>query len=396
MLNPALEALTDYPFDRLRALLTGVDPPKGMAPLVLSVGEPRHRPPTIVAEAIADAAAAWGRYPPVDGTEAFREAVRDWLGRRFALPAGFIDADRHLLPVAGTREALFLIALALVARRKNGARPAVLMPNPFYQVYYAAAVLAGAEPVLLPAGPETGFLPDLGAIDPAVLRRAVLFYLCSPANPQGAAAGPGYLEHALRLAWRHGFVLCVDECYSEIYADQPPAGVLTTAAALGPVPDHVLTFHSLSKRSSVPGLRSGFVAGDARLIEAFRRLRAFGGATLPIPVLAASTALWGDEAHVVENRALYRAKFDLAERMLGGRFGFSRPAGGFFLWLDVGNGEAAARRLWAEAALRALPGAYLARATAGSANPGASYLRVALIEDLAQTEEALRRLCAVL
>jgi aspartate/methionine/tyrosine aminotransferase len=364
---------------------------------VLSVGEPRHAPPALVAEAIAAAAGAWGRYPPVDGTADFREAVRDWLTRRFALPPALIDPDRHLLPVAGTREALFLIALAAVPRRTRAGRPAVLMPNPFYQVYYAAAALAGAEPVLLPAGRETGFLPDLDAIDPAILGRTALFYLCSPANPQGAAATPSYLEHAVRLAWRHGFVLAVDECYSEIYADAPPAGVLAAAAALGgTAPEGVLAFHSLSKRSSVPGLRSGFVAGDANVIAAFRRLRAFGGATLPIPVLAASAALWRDEAHVVANRALYRAKFDLAERMLGGRFGFSRPAGGFFLWLDVGDGEQAARRLWADAAIRALPGAYLARAAAGSANPGARYLRVALIEDLGATEEALRRLCAVL
>lgn len=395
MLNPALQALTDYPFDRLRALLAGIEPPAGLRPLVLSVGEPRHPPPALVAAALARSAGEWGRYPPVDGTEDFRAAVQAWLGRRFALPEGFIDAGRHVLPVAGTREALFLIALAVVPRRKGAGRPAVLLPNPFYQVYYAAAVLAGAEPVLLPAGAETGFLPDLDAIPPAVLGRTALFYLCSPANPQGAVAGPAYLQHAVRLAWRHGFVLACDECYSEIYTDAPPAGVLAAAAALGGAPDQVLAFHSLSKRSSVPGLRSGFVAGDDAVIAAFRRLRAFGGATVPLPVLAASAALWRDEAHVADNRALYRAKFDLAERLLGGRFAFSRPAGGFFLWLDVGDGEDAARRLWARAALRALPGAYLARATAGSANPGARFLRVALIDDLATTEEALRRLCAL-
>lgn len=396
MLNPALATLSDYPFDRLRTLLDGIAPPPGLTPMVLSVGEPRHAPPALVADAIAGAAGEWGRYPPIDGTPAFREAVAGWLTGRFALPSGWLDLDRHVLPVAGTREALFLIALATVPRRIGGSRPAVLMPNPFYQVYYAAAVLAGAEPVLLPAGAETGFLPDLGAIDPAILGRTALFYLCSPANPQGAAASPAYLEHAVRLAWRHGFTLAVDECYSEIYADAPPAGVLAAAAALGAGPEGVLAFHSLSKRSSVPGLRSGFVAGDPAVIAAFRRLRAFGGASLPGPVLAASTALWRDEAHVEASRALYRAKFDLAERVLAGRFGFSRPAGGFFLWLDVGCGEDAARRLWAEAGLRALPGAYLARAPAGSANPGARYLRLALIEDLSATEEALRRLCAVL
>ena len=392
MLNPALEALTDYPFDRLRALLDPLAPPAALKPLVLSVGEPRHAPPAMVRAIIDREHASWNRYPPVDGTEPFRQAVSQWLTTRFQLPHGFVDPARHILPVAGTREALFLIASACVPPAVAGGPPAVLMPNPFYQVYLAAAALHGAEPVFLPAARETGFLPDLAAVPEALLARTVMLYLCSPANPQGAAADPAYLETAVRLARRHGFTLVVDECYAEIYDQAPPAGVLAACAALGEGLENVLAVHSLSKRSSVPGLRSGFVAGDARLIAAFRRLRAFAGATLPLPVLAASAALWQDEAHVAENRRLYRAKFDLAERLLGGRFAFYRPAGGFFLWLDVGDGEAAARTLWQRAALRVLPGAYLARPDAAGDNPGRPYIRMALIDDLAETEDALRRL----
>lgn len=393
MLNPALDALTDYPFDRLRALLDPIAPPAGLKPMVLSVGEPRHAPPAMVREIIDREHAAWNRYPPVDGTEAFRQAVAQWLTRRFELPHGFVDPGRHVLPVAGTREALFLIASVCVPPAVAGAPPpAVLMPNPFYQVYLAAAALHGAEPVFLPATRETGFLPDLECLPEALLARTAMLYVCSPANPQGAAADLDYLKAAVQLARRHGFTLVVDECYAEIYDQAPPAGVLAACAALGEGLANVLAFHSLSKRSSVPGLRSGFVAGDARLIAAFRRLRAFAGATLPLPILSASAALWQDEAHVAENRRLYRAKFDLAEQLLAGRFAFYRPAGGFFLWLDVGDGEEAARTLWQRAALRVLPGAYLARPDAASDNPGRRYIRMALIDDPAETEDALRRL----
>ena len=393
MLNPALEALTDYPFDRLRALLDPIAPPAGLTPLVLSVGEPRHAPPAMVRAIIDREHATWNRYPPVDGSESFRLAVAHWLSRRYELAAGFVDPARHILPVAGTREALFLIASVCVAPAAAGTPPpAVLMPNPFYQVYLAAAALHGAEPVFLPATRETGFLPDLKRLPEALLARTAMLYVCSPANPQGAAADPAYLEAAVQLARRHGFTLVVDECYAEIYDQAPPAGVLAACAALGAGMENVLAFHSLSKRSSVPGLRSGFVAGDARLIAAFRHLRAFAGATLPLPVLAASAALWQDEVHVETNRLLYRAKFDLAERLLEGRFAFYRPAGGFFLWLDVGDGEEAARTLWQRTALRVLPGAYLARPDAAGDNPGRRYIRMALIDDLPATEDALRRL----
>jgi len=396
MLNPRLDLLADYPFDRLRALLKGIQPPAGLEPMVLSVGEPRHLPSPVVHEVIAANSGSWSRYPPIDGTREFRGAVANWLRRRYALPEKLVDADRHILPVAGTREALYLIAAVAVPEGHAGSRPIVLMPNPFYQVYFGAAVMSGAEPHYLPAIRETGHLPDLERLDDAILERTALMYLCSPANPQGAVADRAYLENAIELARRFDFVLAVDECYGDIYDNQPPCGALEACASLGDGVGNVVVFHSLSKRSSVPGLRSGFVAGDSHLISKFCRLRSFGGASVPLPVLAASAALWSDDRYSEDNRALYREKLDAAEFILGNRFGFYRPQGGFFLWLDVGDGENAAKKLWAEGALRVLPGAFLAKSGAFGGGPGAKYVRVALIDDLASTQEALRRLVNIL
>lgn len=393
MLNPRLAALTDYPFDRLRALLdSGIEPPDGQIQHWLSVGEPRHPPPPIVAETLLRHADGWGRYPPVEGTPEFRLAVAEWLTRRYRLPVGLVDPDRHILPVAGTREALFLIAQVALVDGGRRSPPVVVMPNPFYQVYYGAAVMAGAEPLYLPATAASGFLPEPDAIPAALRPRVRLIYLCSPANPQGVCLSRDDLGRWLTLARELDALLIVDECYAEIYDKTPPSGALEAAAALGGGLSGLVVFHSLSKRSSVPGLRSGFVAGDPRIIAAFRRLRSFGGAALPLPILAASAALWRDDAHVAANRSLYRCKIDTAEALLSGRFGFYRPPGGFFLWLDVGDGEAAARRLWAAAAVRVLPGSYLSKASGGLADPGRRYIRIALIESPPATEDALRRI----
>jgi succinyldiaminopimelate transaminase len=403
MTNPLLDRLPQYPFDRLRALLDGTDPPDGIAPLALSIGEPQHPTPPMIAEALTANAHLWNRYPPVDGTPEFRQAVADWLARRYALPDGALDADAQVLPVAGTREALYLVAsLAVPAGETHtgNRRPIVVMPNPHYHIYAGSAIMAGADIVYAPATRESGFLPDLGALDEPTLDRAALVYLCSPANPQGAIADLDYLRTAVRLARAHDFVLVMDECYAEIYDRAPPPGALQVCLGdedpLGI--DNVIVFHSLSKRSSAAGLRSGFVAGDPDLIAKFKGLRSYSAAGVPLPSLAASARLWRDEAHVEENRAQYRAKFDLAEKILGGRFGFYRPAGGFFLWLDVGDGEAATRRLWAEAGLRVLPGAYLSHdgSSPDGGNPGSPYIRVALVHDLATLEDALQRLDRVL
>ena len=396
MINPRLDLLTDFTFQRLARLLEPIAPPAGERPIDLSIGSPQHPVPALLTETLTAHAEAWNRYPPAAGTPAFRQAAAGWLGRRFDLPAGLIDPDRHLLPVAGTKEALFLIALVAVPEAKDGRRPAVLMPNPFYNVYLGAAVMAGAEPVLLPATAATGHLPDLAALTPALLRRSAVFYLCSPANPQGAAADLGYFRRALELARAYDVLLVVDECYSEIYPSEPPAGVLQAAAMAGGDLANLLVFHSLSKRSSAAGLRSGFVAGDPRLIGAFARLRGYAAAVQPLPVLAAATALWQDDAHVAVNRDLYTEKFRLANARLLPYFGPVCPDGGFSLWLDVGDGEATARRLWQEAGLKVLPGVYLGRPGADGENPGERYIRLALVHDLATTVDALDRLVAAI
>jgi aspartate/methionine/tyrosine aminotransferase len=392
MLNPRLEALSDYAFRRLALLLDGIEPAAERAPIDLSIGQPMHPVPALLCETLHAHDHLWGRYPPVNGTPEFRAAAAAWLTRRYHLPAATLDPERHVLPCVGTKEALFMIAQAVVPERKAGRTPVVLLPNPFYNVYLGAAAIAGAEPVLLSVSARTGHLPALDALAPELLERTAAFYLCSPANPQGAAADLAYFRRAIELARRYDFALVVDECYAEIYTRTPPVGALEAAAALDGRLDNVLVFHSLSKRSSAAGLRSGFVAGDPALLAAFARLRSYGAAVQPLPILAAATALWQDERHVVASRAMYQAKFDLADRCLSGLFNYLRPDGGFFLWLEVGDGEAVTRRLWAEAAVKVLPGAYLGRPDAGGHNPGAPAIRVALVHDLATTEAALSRL----
>jgi N-succinyldiaminopimelate aminotransferase len=375
-----LDRLDPYPFAQLNSLLAEVTPRANARPVAMSVGEPQHQPPTLLAETVARHADSWNRYPPMTGMPELRAASAAWLTRRYGLPAGMVEGERHVLALSGTKEGLFLAALAAVPESKAGTRPAVLIPNPYYLVYAGAAAVSGADILYLDATPETGFLPDLDALDEATLARTGALYLCSPANPQGAIASLEYLKKAVKLAREHDFVLIADECYSEIYDQAPPPGALEACKALGGSLDNVLVFHSLSKRSSAAGLRVGFVAGDPRLIAKFMHLRNYGGCQVPLPLQAAATALWQDEAHVVENRAAYRRKFDVAERILAGHFGFYRPAGGFFLWLDVGNGEKAALALWREAAIRVLPGGYTAHTTNGR-NPGERYIRVAMVHD---------------
>jgi N-succinyldiaminopimelate aminotransferase len=389
MLNPRLEALSDYPFRRLAQLLAPLEPPPGRRPIDLSIGQPMHPVPALLAETLHAHDHLWGRYPPVNGTPAFREAAAAWLTRRYRLPAGALDPERHVLPVAGTKEALFMIAQAVVAEQKAGQRPAVLLPNPFYNVYLGGALMAGAEPVLLPVSAEGRYLPSLDELSRELLERTAAFYICSPANPQGLAADLDYLMRLIRLAREHRFLLIVDECYAEIYTDRPPAGGLEAAVALDGRLECVIVFHSLSKRSSAAGLRSGFAAGDPDVIAGFTRLRSYGAAVQPLPVLAAATALWQDEAHVAVNRTLYREKFDLADQRLAGELDYYRPDGGFFLWLKVGDDLAATRRLWAEAAIKVLPGTYLGRPDQRGVNPGSGAIRVALVHDLATTDAAL-------
>lgn len=386
MLNPRLDQLSEYPFQRLAALIDGIEP--GRAPLAMSIGEPQHPVPALVGEVLAANTAGWGKYPPVAGTPDLRAAIAAWLTRRYALPEGMIP-DTAIIPASGTREALYMVTQVIVEEGRSPA-PLALMPNPFYQVYLGGALMAGAEPLLVDASAATGFLPDYAALPVEVLDSTAVVTLCSPANPQGAVASLDTWKTLITLARRHDFVVLADECYSEIYADTPPAGALEACAALGGSLDNVLVFNSLSKRSSVPGLRSGFVAGDPRLIDRFRRLRAYAAAGMPFPIQAASAALWADEAHAVENRTAYQDKVADAARILG----IEAPAGGFFLWLPVGDGEAFTRRLWQEEGVKVLPGAYLARTAADGSNVGAGYIRIALVHDRAATAEALERIAA--
>lgn len=393
MFNPVLDGLPENAFPRLAALIAGIQPGGGnIAPILMSLGEPQHPIPGFIGEILNARLAEYGKYPPIQGSDAFRAAVAGWLNRRYALTRHPVGAEGQILPLNGTREGLFSVAFVVTPPQKNGHRPAVIMPNPFYQCYAGAALAAGAEPVYLDATRTNGFLPDLGALGPELLSRTSLFYLCSPANPQGSVADMAYLKQLIQLARTHDFVLALDECYAEIYNQSPPPGGLQAASELAAddAADpfaNVLVFHSLSKRSNLPGLRSGFVAGDARVIARFRNFRAYIGPTNPLPADAAATAAWSDEAHVHENRALYARKFDAADEILAGRFGYTRPAGGFFLWLDVGDGEAAALKLWREAGVKVLPGKYLARGTAGD-----PYIRVALVGPLDETIEGLRRI----
>jgi aspartate/methionine/tyrosine aminotransferase len=393
--NERLGRLGDNPFTRLNNLLKPVVPRDDVRPLIMSIGEPQHAAPSFVAEIIAAHARDWNRYPPVQGTDSFRGAAVGWLSRRYHLADGLLDPARHLLALCGTKEGLFLLAQACVPERKAGQRPVVLMPNPYYQVYHGAGIMSGAEVIGLPATAETHFLPDLETIPRAVLERTALMFLASPANPQGAVAGYDYLSRALRLAREFDFVLAVDECYSEIWDQAPPPGAIEVAAGTGSL-DHLAVFHSLSKRSNAAGLRAGFVAGDPDLMARFLTLRTYCGAQMPMPVQAAAAALWNDEAHVELNRARYRTKIDQAERVLGNRWGFYRPEGGFFLWLDVGNSEAVCRRLWAEAALKTLPGRYLGVPGSDGVNPAERYIRLALVHDDATIADAMARIVEVL
>jgi len=396
MYNNDLDKLTDYPFDRLRALLNPLSPPEDKEPLIMSLGEPQHAPPALLAETVAANSDLWGKYPPVAGSVDLLASIGGWLTRRYGLSDGTIDPTENIVAVSGTREALYMVGGLAIPDRKNGGKPAVLIPNPFYQVYIGAAVMSRAEPVYLAATRETGFLPDFTPLDEPTLGRTALAYLCTPANPQGAIADLDYLKQAIQLARKYDFVLAIDECYAEIYNQTPPPGALEACADMGGGFENVLIFHSLSKRSNAPGLRSGFVAGDPDLIKKLKTLRNYGGASLPGPIMAASATLWRDEHHVAANRALYRQKFDRADQLLAGRFGYYRPEGGFYLWLDVGDGENAAARLWQGAGVRVIPGAYLARAGRDGVNPGDPYIRIALVQDPELISEALSRLVATL
>lgn len=392
--SPARVSDGRSPFARLNDLLTPIAP--GLPPINCAVGEPQHPVPPFVGPTLAANLADFGRYPANKGTDEFRRAVVGWLDWRYRLPRP-LDPEHDAIVLNGTREGLYLAAVAaksFVGPRKG--KPAILVPNPCYAAYTAGARGADAETVYLPTTKETGFLPDLDALSDDLLARTVAFYIASPANPQGAVADRDYLTRLVALARKFGFIVLADECYSEIYFGNPPPGTLEVA---GPDYANVVVFHSLSKRSSLPGLRVGFAAGDRHFLARFMEMRNTAAPQVPMPAQAVAIAAYGDEAHVEDNRRLYSEKFDLADTIIGNRFGYRRPAGGFFLWLNVaeqGGSEKVAEKLWREAGLRVLPGGYAAQTDAHGNNPGADYIRVAMVHDNDTTAEALRRLIAVL
>jgi len=382
------------PFARTTELLAPYKPAKPL--ITLSLGEPQHPVPDFVGPVLAQHIADFGRYPLAKGIEPFRKAAAAWLSTRFRLPRA-VDPDSEILVLNGSREGLFFAALAAesyVGDRRG--RPAILMPNPFYPAYGAGAKASRCEQIYLPTTLATGFLPDLDAIDEATLARTVAFYIASPANPQGAVATPDYFRKLKQLADRFGFIVLSDECYSEIYTREAPGSMLECA---GPDFRNVVVFQSLSKRSNLPGMRVGFAAGDSKFLAAFHELRNVAAPQVPVPLQQVATSAYGDEAHVEENRRLYRIKFDLADQILGGRYGYKRPAGGFCVWLDVskhGGDEAAAIRLYRDAGVRVIPGSYLAREQDDGFNPGKGYIRLALVSDSESTAEALHRLVETL
>ena len=376
--------LPAHAWPRLRALL---DVHEGGGPLIqMTIGEPKHAFPAWVTDVIAENAAGFNKYPPNDGSPELRAAIAAWIKRRYGVD---MDAETEVMALNGTREGLYNAVIALSPETKNGARPAVLMPNPFYQVYMIAAISGAADPIMVNATSETGHLPDFENVPEDVLRRTTAAYICSPANPQGAVASRDYWARLIALAEKHDFLIFADECYSEIYRDTPPPGAMEVAEELGADRNRIVIFHSLSKRSNLPGLRAGFVASGPDTIREIKQLRNYAGAPLPLPLQQAAAAVWNDEAHVEENRRLYLEKYQIADRILGNVPGYVSPEAGFFLWLPVEDDEKAALKLWRETGVKVLPGGYLAQDVTGQENPGKKYIRVALVAPAEETARGL-------
>jgi len=378
--------LPAYAFPRLRALLDHLEP--GGPVVHMTIGEPKHAFPGWVTAEIVANAEGFNVYPPNDGAPELQAAIANWIDRRYGVK---VDASTQVMALNGTREGLYNAAMALCPEQKNGQQPLILTPNPFYQVYAVAAKSVGAEARFVPATEASGHLPDFTSLYEEELDRVAIAYICSPANPQGAVADRAYWKTLIALAEKHDFQIFADECYSEIYRDTPPPGALEVAKEVSADPERVLIFHSLSKRSNLPGLRSGFVAGGPESLRRIKQLRAYSGAPLPLPLQKAAIKVWNDETHVVENRRLYAEKFDVADEIFVDVPGYKSPSAGFFLWIPVEDGEAAAIKAWTETGIRVLPGAYLSRDVNGE-NPGKGYIRVALLAPKNEVADALTKL----
>lgn len=391
-MNPNLERLHPYPFEKLAKLKAGISVPEHLAPISLGIGEPKHPSPAFVKQVIADNLDKLANYPTTKGLDELREAIANWASRRFQLAEGTLDPAKHVVPVNGTREGIFALVQAVV----DSSKPAtVVSPNPFYQIYEGAAFLAGADPVYLSCDASNGFIPDFDAVPESVWKDCQILFLCSPGNPSGAVIPRETLVKVIELADRHDFLIASDECYSELYPDEanPPEGLLQTCAAIGRHDfKRCVVFHSLSKRSNLPGLRSGFVAGDAEVLAGYLKYRTYHGCAMPVHNQLASIAAWNDEDHVRENRAAYRAKFEAVVPILREVMNVDFPDAGFYLWPETPmSDETFARELSAQQNVHVLPGRYLSRTVDGH-NPGENRVRMALVAPLEECVEAARRI----
>lgn len=393
-MNSDLDLLQPYPFEKLTQLKAGVTPPKNLPHIALSVGESTHEPPAFVLQTLADHLPKLANYPLTQGLDELRQTLADWLSKRFQLNANSLTAEHHVLPVSGTREAIFSFTQACVNASPTAR---VVMPNPFYQIYEGATLLAGAQPYFLNCDAVRGYQPDFDSVPEHIWQDCELLFICSPGNPTGAVLGLETLQSLIRLADRYDFVIASDECYSELYFDeqQPPVGLLQACAAMGRNDyQRCVVFHSLSKRSNLPGLRSGFIAGDAEILRRYLAFRTYQGCALPVPVQLASIAAWNDEDHVFQNRELYRQKFSAVMAIFDGALQVDMPTAGFYLWLATPIDDADfARKLFAQQNITVVPGQYLARSTTAG-NPGSGYVRMALVAPLPECIEAAQRIKA--
>ena len=375
--------LPDYAFPRFRSLLDGhhfAGPQINM-----TIGEPQHRYPPWIKDVLLEQIDGFNRYPANDGIEKLQVSIVKWFYRRFGLE---LTSDKNIIPLNGTREGLYNVSMALCPESLNGKTPFVLIPNPFYQVYMISALSVNSEPLFIPTDENSGHLPDYLGLKADILNNTSAAYICSPSNPQGAVATVEYITALIELAEKYDFIIFADECYSEIYRDIPPPGFMEISGKLGANPNRVVTFHSLSKRSNLPGLRSGFAASGEQNIKRMKQLRAYSGAPIPEPLQHISASVWNDEEHVIENRKIYEKKYDFADKIFADFDGYFSPAAGFFLWLDVGDGEKTALKLWQSCGVRVLPGRYLAKDFDGQ-SPGDRYIRVAMVAEPEETKNGL-------
>lgn len=393
-MNPALDLLKPYPFERLAELKQSINPNGKLQHIPLSIGEPRHKPPGIVFDTIKDNFDGLTKYPSTRGIPELRRTLSTWIEKRYKLNDRQIDPETQVLPVNGTREALFAFAQAVIDKTEKD--PLVIMPNPFYQIYEGAAILAGATPYFVNACERTYFIPEFNSIPKSIWKRCQLLYICSPGNPSGEIIDKPTMQQLIKIAHQYNFIIASDECYSELYQEEhrPPPGLLEAANDMG-VTDfkNLIVFNSLSKRSNVPGLRSGYVAGDADIISKFLLYRTYHGSAMSLPIQHASIACWKDEQHVMENRQAYREKYKAFIEILSPVLEINAPPASFYIWLKVpcGDDEKFTAKLYQEQHITVLPGSYLSRTT-GHANPGRGYVRIALVAPLDECIEAAKRI----